>query len=48
MIEKKENKKGASNMLVIFDYLVLVEGEYDEYDNLIQGDCIDEFVAEIE
>lgn len=39
--------KGASNMLVIFDYLVLVEAEYDEYDEFIQGDYIDEFVAEI-
>lgn len=40
-------QKGASNMLVIFDYLVLVEAEYDEYDEFIQGDYIDEFVAEI-
>ena len=41
-------QKGSSSMLVIFDYLVLVEAEYDEYDELIQGDCIDEFVAEVE
>lgn len=41
-------QKGSSSMLVIFDYLVLVEAEYDGYDELIQGDCIDEFVAEVE
>lgn len=41
-------QKGSSSMLVMFDYLVFMETEYDENGEFIQGDYIDEFVAEVQ